>query len=198
MERILLYSSPAGKVFPEILKLTFPESMDRKVLAYLPSDGANTKQKYIDEWKQYAKEHGAKFVCVDNSKRGEEAKKEIEKLYGANILVISGGNTFTLLDHLRKSGLDEAIKKFTEKPEFVLSGFSAGAIVLTPSIASSGLKGGDINTVGIKDLSGLGIVDFEIFAHYSKQWEEVCGKFEEETDNKVEKLSDEDYIVMDL
>lgn len=198
MKRILLYSSPDGKSFSKILDLTFPKSIKNKILAYMPSNGANTKQKYTDKWEKHAKDNNTVFVFIDNLKRNDEAKKEINKLLSANILVITGGNTFALLDNLQKSGLAEAVVKFSQKPEFVLSGFSAGAIVLTPTIATSSIKGYDENLVGIKDLTGLGIVDFEVFAHYSKQWKKAVKDYEKSTTNEVKKLSDEDYIEINL
>lgn len=131
-------------------------------------------------------------------KWGGEAQKEKEKFLTANILTISGGNTFLLMRNLRRSELDKAIIEFTEKDELVLSGFSAGAIVLTPIIATSGIKGYDKNEIDLKDLTGLNILDFEVFAHYSDKWEEVVADYEETTENEVKKLTDDDYLVIDL
>jgi len=70
--------------------------------------------------------------------------------------MITGGNTFTLLNQLRLSGLEETVKKFWQKGGVVLSGFSAGAIVLTPRIDVASQPSGidptdmaDENLVGI-------------------------------------------------
>ncbi len=162
----------------------------------MPSDGANTKKKYIDQWKQFAKDHQTKFYLVDNSKT--KAEKEIKKILNSNILVITGGNTFTLLSHLRQSGLDTAIKNFIKKNNFILVGFSAGAIVLTPTIGVAGIEEFDKNEVGIEDLTGLSILDFEIFPHYSKKWTRAVKKYQKTTTNKVRKIKNEDYIVIEL
>ncbi len=74
-------------------------------------------------------------------------------------MVITGGNTFKLLDNLRKSGLDKAIKEFSNKSEFVLAGLSAGALVLTPTIEVCNLPNYDESTVGIDDFTGLNIIN---------------------------------------
>ncbi|MFC1727341.1 Type 1 glutamine amidotransferase-like domain-containing protein, partial [Patescibacteria group bacterium] len=181
-----------------ILPLIFPETIKDKVFAYLPSDGDNCPPKIFVQWREYAKKYGAKLNYIDNSKTGEEAEKEKEKLLESNILTITGGNTFTLLHNLRRSGLDKSIIQFTKKKEFVLSGFSAGAVVLTPTIATSAIKGVDKNKVGLKNLKGLKILKFEIFAHYSQKWEKAVEDYEKKTKNEVKKLTDEDYLVIDL
>jgi hypothetical protein len=56
----------------------------------------------------------------------------------------------------------------------------------------------DENLVGLKDLTGLGIVDFEFFAHYGPKWEKVIFEYEKTTENEVKKLTDEDYLVINL
>jgi dipeptidase E len=182
----------------QILPFLFPIELENKALAYMPSDGANTKQVYTDSWENYARNNNAKFSYIDNSKEGEEAKLEIEKLNQANILVITGGNTFTLLRNLKRSGLDVSIKEMSKRDEYIICGFSAGAIVLSPSIEIAGTSGYDINNVGLKDLSGLGITDITAFSHYSEDWEPMIQNYEKERSIVVTRLRDTDYLKIDL
>src|SRR3989344_4952136 len=102
MKRIVLFSTPTPTNIDKILELIFPKELDNRVLAYMPSDGSNAPQKYIDEWKGYAKKNNAGFYLLNNSL--VDSTEEYDKLLSSNILVISGGNTFKLLDNLRKSG----------------------------------------------------------------------------------------------
>jgi len=132
MKRIILFSQATESNRETILNLIFTNEIENKILAYMPSDGANCPQKYQDEWIGYSRKYGAEFRYIDNSI--ENSSGEAEKLLGANILIITGGNTFILLNNLRKSGLDKAVKEFAQKNEFVIAGFSAGAIVLTSTI----------------------------------------------------------------
>lgn len=195
MKRIILFSTPESKNFKKILELTFPKELNNKILAYMPSDGADTKQEYTDIWQSFAKEHDSDFLYIDNSV--EEATKEIQKLLSANILVITGGNTFTLLRNLRRSGLDKAVLNFSKKDNFVISGFSAGALVLTPTIKICGLPNFDENVVGLKDLSGLKLVDFEVFPHYSESMKETLAEYRKKTSNEVKEITDDDYLLIE-
>ena len=87
-----------------------------------------------------------------------------------HILLITDGNTFALLDKLKRTGLDRAIKNFVKKDNFVLSGFSAGALVLTPNIKVCNLDKYDANKVGIEDYAAIGIVDFEVFPVFDAEY----------------------------
>lgn len=195
MKRIVLFSQATEKNKKQILNLIFPKELKNKVLAYMPSDGANCPQKYIDEWKKYAKDYNAEFILVNNSLDSPEEKEKLER---ANILVITGGNTFTLLRNLKKSRLDKNIKNFVLKKDFVLAGFSAGAIVLTPTISICGLPGYDKNLVELKDLTGLNIVDFEVFPHYCDDQKEILHKYQATTKNKIKTITNDELIVIDF
>lgn len=196
MKRIVLFSQPTEKNIKQILDLTFPKEIDQKILAYMPSDGANCPQKYIGEWQKYAENYQAEFKYVDNSKIN--ATDEQEKLLGANILVITGGNTFTLLRNLHQSGLFKTVQEFVKKEEFVLSGFSAGAIILSPTIQICNLHDFDENLVGLRDLTGLNIIDFEVFPHYSKDQKETFEKYKKTTQNEVKTISNDEFITLNL
>jgi len=197
MKRIVLFSTPTSTNINIVLEQIFPEDIKDKMLAYMPSDGSNAPQKYVDEWKGYAENNNAGFNLINNSLVG--STEERDKLLSSNILVISGGNTFKLLDNLRKSGLDRAIMEFIKKDNFVLSGFSAGALVLTPTIEVCNLPNYDENIVGLKDLTGLGIVDFEIFPHYDEATQkELLDKYRLTAKHEVKEITNEDFIALNL
>jgi len=179
-----------------ILSQIFNDEIKDKVLAYMPSDGVADSATYIEEWRSYAQRFGAGFNVVDNHSSDET---ERAKLLDSNILLISGGNTFALLNNLRKSGLDQTIIEFTQKPNFILSGFSAGALVLTPSIAICNLPEFDDNLIGITDLNGLGIFDFEVFPHYSDDLhKKILENYRSTTHYQLREISDEDFIAVDI
>lgn len=167
-----------------------------RVLAYMPSDGIANSAPYIEEWRDYARRFGAEFNVINNHS-SDEAQKA--KLLDSNILLISGGNTFTLIDNLRRSGLDTAIIEFTQKSDFIISGFSAGALVLTPTIAICNLPNFDENLVGVTDMDGLGLVNFEVFPHYSdKLHKNILENYQSTAHNEVRKITDDDFIVLDM
>lgn len=194
MKRIVLFSQPTEKNIKQILDLTFPKEIKQKVFAYMPSDGANCPQKYIDEWKTYASNYQTQFLLIDNSKT--DTKEEQNKLLKANILVISGGNTYILLQNLRRSGLLKTLQEFIKKEEFVISGFSAGAIVLTPTINICNIIGPNENSINLKDLTGLNIIDFEVFPHYSEGQREILTQYKQKNKNKIKTITNDEFLVI--
>lgn len=202
MKRIVLFSMPTDNNISTISNLIFPNEIKKKIFAYMPSDGSSSPQKYTDFWKEIADKYGAEFRFIDNTSNNESQKNN---LLGSNILLITGGNTFELLNNLRQSGLDEIIKTFFEKDKFVLAGFSAGAIVLSPTIEVAQQPSGtdpenlmDENLVGITDLTGLNIIDFEVFPHFEEASDkQTLEKYQAQSKHQVKEIADENYIVLD-
>lgn len=192
MKRVLLFSTLTESNSKTILDQIFPSDIQGKVFSFIPSSGIEGAEPYIEQWREIAKIYEAQFNVIDNSLYDT---KQQSKLLASNIVVISGGNTFNLLRNLRKSGLDKSLKAFVDKSDFVLAGFSAGALVLTPTIEVCNLPDFDENLVALDDFSGLGIVNFEIFPHYKKQTQEATlDNYRKIATNKVKEITDEDYI----
>jgi dipeptidase E len=204
MKRLVLFSSPKSCDFEEILSKIFPQELENKVLAYLPTYAKYLNQEYTDFWKSVADRFNAEFIYMGIDKGTD--KDKVEMLKKANVLVMTGGNTFWLLDYLRTSGLDKAILEMTKNDDYVIAGWSAGAMVMTPTIAIGGLPhrdGGkspmDENKVKLSDLNGLSLVDFEIFPHYlESDQKQTLEDYKKETKNEVRALTDDEYIVIDL
>lgn len=198
-ERLVLFSQPSPAVFQKLKTALFPEYLSERVFAYMPSEGDSIEAnaKYAPIWQQFAENNGARFVFIDNSKRGGDAEIEKQKILSSNILVITGGNTFKLLNHLRKSGLEETVKEFWQKGGVVLSGFSAGAIVLSPSIETAKTGAGDADELGISDLTGLGIVNFEIWPHYEPIQETEVAEYKTKKQTELKTIGNEEVVVID-
>lgn len=204
MKRLFLFSHPMMR--EEFAKFIFPEELKNKRFAYMQTNGLEGYETYGEGWRTYATKNGAEFIVIDNSKRGEDAKLEAVKILNSNILMCTGGNTFQLLYNLRESGLFETIQEFAKKDEFVLAGFSAGAIIMTPTIEVGNQPAGtdpddliDENIPGITDLTGLGIVDFEVYPHYDESVDrQNFENYKNITPNEVKAISNEEYILIDL
>src|SRR3989344_4506510 len=204
MKRILLFSQPVGPHMDKIAKFLFPKELENKIMAYMPTNGHQSKQEYTKYWQELAEKNYTRFLFIDNLSSNYSSEKE--KLYQANILLISGGNTFELLHNLRKSKLDQAIKDFSKRDEYVLAGFSAGAIVLSPTIAVASQPAGDDpdglmdeNLVGLTDLTGLNIISFEVFPHFNPEKDEQNLKnYQTISSNAIKPITDEGHIVLDL
>lgn len=194
--RIILFSTPTDSNRNTILNLLFSNTIKNKVFAYMPSDGANNPQKYTDIWKGFAQKYGAEFNYIDNSKK--DASEDTQKLLRSNILLITGGNTFKLLYLLKRSGLDKAVIEFSKKDEFVMAGFSAGALVMTPNINICSLSYFDPNEVEISDLSALSIVNYEVFPHFDDSKKNLYQSYQSTTNNIVKKIGEDEYILEEL
>lgn len=96
-------------------------------------------------------------------------RAELAALLSSDVIYLAGGNTYTFLNHLRKSGLLSPLRQFARKGG-VFAGLSAGALIMSPSIGLAGIPryDADENEVGLKgsrELSALGLVNFEFSPH---------------------------------
>ena len=83
------------------------------------------------------------------------------------VIFIGGGNTFKLLNDLKKSGAFEKIKEYL-KGEGVVFGGSAGAIIFGKDLEACKLD--DINEVNLNKINGFDILNgTSILCHYTNQ-----------------------------
>lgn len=196
MSSVLLFSELTKTNEDDILSILFAGETKGKTFAYMPSGGVRGSESYVAAWADIAAKHNANFVAIDNTSSQPE---ERDKLLGSDTLLISGGNTFQLLHNLRTSGLDKVIIEFSHKQDVLLAGFSAGALVLTPTIKICSLPGFDENLVGFQDFDGLGIVDFEVFPHYEKSLHEnILSGYRKTASNRVRELTNKEHILVNL
>lgn len=201
MSKIILYTKPTENVFRELNKLLFVETPDNTKFGYMPAEGDHVNNEtFLPIWKEFAEKGGAKLIYLNNC--AENPLAEIAKLDSCTSLMITGGNTFRLLKNLRESGFDTAIKHFAKRKNTILCGMSAGAIVLGKTIKAAELEGmeygSDVNDVGLTDLTGLNIVDFESIPHYNPDHdEEVVRKYSKSVDHKVMTIRDEEILVVE-
>jgi len=81
-----------------------------------------------------------------------------------DLVHVGGGNTFHLLDHIRRQGFLGPVRSFVQKGGRYYGG-SAGAIVACGDIRTA--VGRDPNVVGITDLTALGLVPWRfVEPHY--------------------------------
>lgn len=84
-----------------------------------------------------------------------------ERLTASDVIFVSGGNTYYLLDQARKNGFVGWLHN--ELGDRVYVGSSAGSILVTPTIAVA--ANGDQNCVDLTDVTGVGLVNFELLPH---------------------------------
>lgn len=201
MKRLILFSHVLESVLDTVLPLIFPASLDQKVFACMPCDGSQLYGKradlFVASWSALAQEHHAEFVLINNASKNVE--EERNALLRANILLITGGNVCALLRNLRRSGLNQAILDFARKDHSIIAGYSAGAMILTPSVqlAARDPSSQENEGIGLTDFTALHLVDFEIFPHYEESKAAFLAWYQSLTPYEVKLLRDEEYLLIE-
>lgn len=149
---------------------------------------------YVDEAVKILEKFGAKLTridisCVKNlvtqiSECDEFCvadDKILATINKCDIIYVSGGNTFYLLNELRKSCAEQAIKNAVKAGKIYV-GESAGAIVAAPDTRYATLM--DKSSVNMSDFTGLNLVDFCVVPHFG------CEPFVEATHEIMEEFGD--------
>jgi len=108
-----------------------------------------------------------------------KSKTDVEKdLRDVDILFLSGGNTFYLLQKIQESNSAEVIKKFVENGKIYI-GSSAGSVVAGPNIYPTRFGDNIKLAPKIKGYEGLNLVDFIPHPHWgSNEFKDTyLGKF---------------------
>lgn len=106
-----------------------------------------------------------KFNKVDVC--SELKKLDYSKLELFHAIYIDGGNTFKLIEEIRKSNLKKHLQKFIDK-KGIINADSAGGIILGKSIATANIgKIADKNTVNITRFQGLNLIhNYSVHCHF--------------------------------
>ncbi len=174
---IVLYGGEDHDLNKKVDGLLFKKLAKGKVIkkiAYLPPEGDGRGEFFRDFKRNFAsKKRQVECFSEKKLKKDEERKK----FFQSDIIYLGGGNTFSLLALLRKLNLRKDLLAFVEKGG-ILCGYSAGAIVLTPSIYTATIPSleADENEVKLKNRRGLGLTNFEFTPHYLPS----CKKSDEE------------------
>ena len=91
-------------------------------------------------------------------------------MQGCGLVWVLGGNAFLLMRALRQSGFPEVIRDLLSADEIAYGGFSAGAVVATPTLRGIDLMDEPTQLAdGYPEevvWEGMGLVDFSIVPHY--------------------------------
>ena len=177
MRKLFLASS-----FSEVASL-FPkfagEEIKGKRITFIPT--ASLVEEvcfYVDDDRKAFEELG---IIVEELEITTASPDKISEILNRNdYIFVSGGNTFYLLQELRRKGADILITEQIHAGKLYI-GTSAGSIILCPDIEF--VKEIDYNHTApeVRSFTGLNIVDFYILPHY------LDFPFEEITQNIVKK-----------
>ena len=140
------------------------EEIDNKKVAFIPTaslrEGYNG---YVGSARKLFKKLGAIVTEIDIS---TEAYSTIQSVFeDADVIYFTGGNSFFLMDQLRKTETDELLKKELASGKLMI-GESAGAIICAPTIQYIEQMDEKPEDYSQEDNEGLDLIDFYVLPHY--------------------------------
>lgn len=125
---------------------------------------------YMEKDKELMRQAGFNVEDIDIEGKN---KNQLARMLGSkDIIYAQGGNTFYLMKHIRLSGFDKVVRKLVKRGVMYV-GVSAGSIVAGKTIETAGWKNINRNVVNLKNLNGMNLVNFNIFAHYKAEHAEL-------------------------
>lgn len=133
----------------------------QKNIGYIASQ-PDPQRVYFKQTQCIYHELGDKLTCYLELE-SDFAVEDVEVLFNCDAIHLSGGDTFRFLKWLKHRGLMPLLKQYVAGGG-ALIGVSAGAMIMTPSVATAYLCG-DKNSVNLQELSGLSLVPFYFTPH---------------------------------
>lgn len=186
MKLLLTSSGLSKRDIGAALQGMFDTSPSEVKVGFIPT--AANVEPYSKDWmiSQFNQLQRYGFYQIDIVDIAADGVDWRTRLDACDMLWLSGGNTFYLLDQVRKTGFDEWLKQNCETKVYV--GGSASTILVTPTIKIA--DGVDDNTVGLEDFTGLGLVDFEINVHCNAAMIEATKEYADASEYSVYALDD--------
>jgi len=171
--KTLLLTSNGMQMKNEIIRLLQKPAYDVTVAFISTAAKSQENLDYVKkDWDIMRDEMGFNVEEIDIENKGEGEVTRL--LQFKDIIYIEGGNTYYLLNAMRKCNFEKIIKKLLKDGK-VYIGSSAGSIVAGRTIRTAGWVG-DQNIVKIKKLKGLNLLPFDIFVHYKPEYAEIIKK----------------------
>ena len=166
----------------ELVKKFLDKNTESKKILFIPTaTNVDEYKKYIHLTQKAFEDFGYEVENFDVSIFSENTAKE--KLSEAKIVFISGGNTFYLLQELKRKNLTSYLKERIENGLLYI-GESAGSVIATPNIEYASIVDDKTLATELNDYTGLNLVDFYIVPHFEEE------PFVENSRNTVELYKD--------
>ncbi len=185
-----LSSIKIKKAFIELLE----KNLEQSKLLIIHTAQKPSHLVFVEEIKKEISKIGINPKNINYLNLAEESI--LPSLKGYDAVYVCGGNTYFILDRIKKIGLDKALKKYVKSGRLYI-GVSAGSIIAGKDISIAGWgSDGDVNEVHLKDLNGLGFVDFATFPHYESKLKKEVDSFRISVKYPVETLKDKEALLI--
>lgn len=105
------------------------------------------------------------FKVFDYTITGKSEDKVRERLKGIDVVFVSGGNGFYLLEQVYKSGFDKVVSELVEQGVVYISS-SAGSVIAGPDIEITKRLDDPMLAKELDSYKGIGLVDFIVLPHW--------------------------------
>lgn len=136
------------------------------------------------------------FQVADVDLKNQSASGLRQVLSGFDLIHVTGGNTFYLLDCMRKSGFDKVLPSLLDH-DVIYSGGSAGTCVMGPDLKAITSLDHPEEVPDLKDFTALGIVPVRVIPHKGRsKYHDRHDKIQAEWGDKVTFLTDNEAMVV--
>lgn len=197
--RLLLTSTGLGNEKIRKFFVTLLDQLDNKTLALITAPRSEEMRSFIEMEKGFLTDLGLK---VDEQNLAlDDIFDEIPE-YG--IYYVCGGNTFFILDRMRRTRMDRTLVDAASKGKLYV-GVSAGSVLAGPDVQVARTPSGDVNEIGLADLAGLRLTPFIVFPHYEPRLQKEAQDFKRYrmqepvialTDNQALYVSDSENVLL--
>ena len=162
MKKLFLASSfkDVANIFAD-----FEKDLKGKTVTFIPTASKVEKVVfYVNSGEKALQKLG---LIIDELDISTASNDEINsKLRNNDFIYITGGNTFFLLQELKKTGADKIIIDEINKGKLYI-GESAGAIVTSANVEYAKRMDDVKKAPNLTEFSGLNLVDFYVIPHYT-------------------------------
>ena len=194
MKKLFLASSfkDVANIFAD-----FEKDLKGKTVTFIPTASKVEKVVfYVNSGKKALQKLG---LIIDELDISTASNDEInDKLRNNDFIYITGGNTFFLLQELKKIGADKIIIDEINKGKLYI-GESAGAIVTSANVEYAKRMDDVKKAPNLTEFSGLNLVDFYVIPHYTNfPFEKTVEKIIEDYSSKLNlsPISNKDAILV--
>ncbi|EOY2822945.1 peptidase E [Listeria monocytogenes] len=162
MKNLFLTSS-----FKDVVPLftEFESNLQGKTVTFIPTASKVEEVVfYVEAGKKALEDLG---LIVEELDVATETLEEITAVLKKNdFIYVTGGNTFFLLQELKRSGADKLILEEIAKGKLYI-GESAGAVIMSPNISYIQSMDSAKKATNLTNYDALNLVDFSILPHYN-------------------------------
>lgn len=177
---------------------TITLELEGKTVTYIPTAGiAEDVEGMVEEETGTLESLGMTVDVLEVSSASYDSI--VNSLTKNDIIFVGGGNTFFLLQELRRSGADQILIREVEKGKLYI-GESAGSIITCPDIGYCAEMDSPEKAPDLIDYAGLNLVDFYIVPHIGnaemgEAAEKAVEKYSSELELKA--ITDEQVILVE-